>query len=267
MPNGVISLRGKTPLLDELESHLRAELRTLVATGTPEDQAFRLAVSRLGNAGPLRKEFNKLGEARCWPVTLGSWLFAALMILFAGMLSKRLVDGRLSLLLFAHIFSVTAGYGAAFLVGGFGIYCVFKRLFHTFVAGSPRNVGARRLPVQPAFGGTGNGGRGAGNVLAHQHSGKYLLGDAKEIGALCVFLWFVVFLVMQRRGLVSERVMMLMCIGGNIMVSLAWFGAAILTKTQRNPPYLPLALSVFLGIHLVFLVMGLAHAPAETLER
>jgi hypothetical protein len=101
-------------------------------------------------------------------------------------------------------------------------------------------------------------------LWSHRHLARYWMGDAKEIGGLCVSLWFVVSSLMQRRGLVSERVAMLMCIGGNVVVSLAWFGAGILEASQKangTVGYWPLALSLFLGLHLVFLVMGVAPAP------
>ena len=255
-------------LLDELESHLRADLRALLAVGIPEAQAFQQAVSRLGNAGNLGTEFKKLENARCWPVTIGSWLFVAGVFLMPAWMLPRLLAGKVSLLLGAHIFTVTAGYAAAFFVGSLGIYYVWNRLFR---ASSSKRQALLDRAVH-VFSGLSAGlviaGFGLGALWCHQHHGKYLMGDAKEIGGLSVALWFVVLPVMQRRGRLSERVTMLMCIAGNVIVALAWFGAAILvdgSKMHDGPAsYLPLALSIFLGIHLVFLVMGLAPAPEPT---
>ena len=91
------------------------------------------------------------------------------------------------------------------------------------------------------------------------------MGDVKEFGAMCVVFWFVGLSVLQRRERVSQRAKMLLCIGGNVIVALAWFGSAILIDGPKMRPgmasYLPLALSIFLGIHLIFLVIGLAPAP------
>jgi hypothetical protein len=252
-------------LLDELESHLRGEWRGLVAAGTPVDQAFQLAVSRLGSPGHLRTEFNKLANARCWPVTICSWLFVAAIILMAMLFSVRLLAGKLSPLLFVHILSVTAGYGAAFLAGGFSILYVCFRLFHALSSDRQRALARAVLLFSQLSAGLVIAGMALGMFWYHQHFGRYLKGDPKEIGALGVFAWFVVLAALQRGGRVSERVTMLMCIGGNVVVSLAWFGAAILVNSQRMPPYLPLALSVFLGIQLVFLVIGRAPA-AEAAE-
>jgi hypothetical protein len=252
-------------LLDELESHLRGDMRVLVAAGTPESQAFQLAVSRLGQAGPLRAEFHKLEEARCWPVTIVSWLFVAGIVGLAGWLLTRLLAGKLSLLLGTHVFTVAAGYGAAFFAGGLGIYCVCNRLFRGAASRRQASLDRAVRVFSPLAAGLVIAGFGLGALWAHQHFGKYLIGDAKEVGALCVILWFVALPVMQRRGRLSERVTMLICIGGNVIVGLAWFGAAILVdgpKMHDGPAsYLPLALSIFLGIHVVFLLMGLAPAP------
>jgi len=249
-------------LLDELESHLRGDMRALMAAGTAEAQAFQLAVSGLGNAGSLRTEFNKLEAARCWPVTIGAWLFVAGIILMAAWIFRRLLAGKVSLLLGAHIFTVTTGYGAAFLAGGLGIYYVCNRLCRASSANRQpsldRAVGVfSRLVVGLVI-----AGFGLGMLWCHQHLGRYLMGDPKEIGALCVVLWFVVLSLTQRRRRLSERVTMLMCIGGNVIVGLAWFGAAILVDGPKmhagTASYLPLALSIFVGIHLIFLVMGMA---------
>ena len=252
-------------LLDEFESHLRADLRTLVAAGTPEAQAFQLAVSRLGKPEPLRTEFKKLKDARWWPVTLGSWLFAAGIVAFAGYLLTRLLAGKLSLLLGAHVFTVTAGYGAAFLTGGLGVFYVLARLFRVLPSDCQPSLG-RAVRVLSQFSAAFViAGFGLGMIWCHQHIGRYLMGDAKETGAVCVVIWFVVLWLMQWRGWASERVRMLMCIGGNVIVSLAWFGAAILVDGSKMhagaASYLPLALAIFVGIHILFLVMGLAPAP------
>jgi hypothetical protein len=96
-----------------------------------------------------------------------------------------------------------------------------------------------------------------------------VMGDAKEIGAAVVAIWFVVLSVRRPGRQISERTAMLMCVAGNVIVSLAWFGAAIMERKPATVVHawdgaMPLALSVFLGLNLVFLVLGLAPAPSET---
>jgi hypothetical protein len=258
----------KTPMpLDELESHLREDFRVFVSAGKPEDQAFELAVSRLGSPGPLRTEFNKLKKPSWWPVTIGSWLFTGAIVVTAAGLSKGLVDGRLSILLFGHILSVTAGYGAAFLAGAFGMLYVAHRLFQAMTPDRQKSLDRAVLLLSQLSAGLVIAALLLGMIWCHQHRGRFLLGDAKEIGAICVAIWFIALSVTKRRRQVSERATMLMCIGGNVIVSLAWFGAAIYNDGQRMQVgwarFLPLGLAVFVGIHLLLLVMGIAFAAAK----
>ena len=45
--------------LDELECHLREDIEERMHAGTAETEAFELAVQRIGQAPPLRKELMK----------------------------------------------------------------------------------------------------------------------------------------------------------------------------------------------------------------
>ena len=49
-------------VLDELESHLQEEVERQVQSGVGMEQAFRVAVRRLGQLGALTGEFSKIGE-------------------------------------------------------------------------------------------------------------------------------------------------------------------------------------------------------------
>jgi hypothetical protein len=268
----------KTPMtLDELENHLREDVRALQSAGKPADQAFELAVSRLGTPGPLRTEFAKLKKNPAWwPVTIGYWLYAGSMIGAAVSIAVKywllfeaskvgLFDN--ALLLCAHVISVTAGYCAAFVAGSFGILFVCCRFFHGLTPDRQQSLDRGALLFSQVSAGLVIVGFALGMLWCHQHSGRFLMGDVKEVGALCAAIWFIALSLKRRRRWASERATMLMCIAGNVIVSLAWFGAAILNDGQRMhggwASYLPLALAVFVGIHFLFLVMGIAPAPAK----
>jgi len=62
-------------VLNELEGHLREDIRVLASDGTPEVQAFRLAVSRLGGIDSLSTEFKKLSTTSSMPVKIGALLW------------------------------------------------------------------------------------------------------------------------------------------------------------------------------------------------
>lgn len=51
-------------VLDELESHLRDEVDRQTKSGMNEEQAFKLAIDRIGNAGKLKAEFGKVEDTR-----------------------------------------------------------------------------------------------------------------------------------------------------------------------------------------------------------
>jgi hypothetical protein len=48
-------------VLDELESHLREDVARQMQSGLAAEQAFEAAVQRIGQAGPLKREFAKVG--------------------------------------------------------------------------------------------------------------------------------------------------------------------------------------------------------------
>ena len=55
----------KTPVpLEELEIHLREEIEQRMKSGSNAQQAFEMAVQRLGQAGALKNEFTKVGGTK-----------------------------------------------------------------------------------------------------------------------------------------------------------------------------------------------------------
>jgi hypothetical protein len=263
----------KTPApLDELESHLREDIRALVSAGKPVAEAFDLAVSRLGSGGPLRTEFNKLEQSARRPVTISLWLYAGAMILTAALLSKRVGEGGWDLLLYAHVLSVTAGYCAAFFAGCFGIVYICCRRFR---ASSLNRQSWLRRGVF-LFTHLAAGLSLAGLLLATLWSSlnpivyfaghlrdpvSRLDGTVRQMAALRACIWLIASCVLQRIARVTERAVMMMSLACNIVAGLAWFGPFIL---EGRISYWPLA--VFIAANLVFLMLGLApvREAAET---
>jgi len=62
------------------------------------------------------------------------------------------------------------------------------------------------------------------------------------------------FWLIQRFGHVSHHVTMLLCIVGNVIVSLAWFGTGTVAHGSGMGGYWPL--DALLGVHLFFFTMG-----------
>jgi hypothetical protein len=252
----------KSPeLLDELESHLWEEIRKLLSAGVPEVEAFQLAVTRIGSSESLRTEFNKLRRTPCRAVAIGSWLWVGVMILLAVFLVRRSIDGRLGLLLLAHVFTLSAGYGAALLAGAFGLYYVFRNSFDALSPARRQSLGRAVLRFSQLAAVLVVAGFVLGMIWSRQHLGRYLGGDPREIGPLCAALWLVASSAIQRFMQVSERPQMRIAIVGNVIILLAWLGAGLISAsrnlhTSGTGGIWPVTLAVLLGIHLVFLLPG-----------
>ena len=263
--------------LEELELHLRQDFAVLVAAGMTEAQAFPSAVARLGDSDSMRREFRKIGRAQQVPVLVVSaaW-FALVLVLGVVLLKYKLLTGRMTPLLCAHVFAVVGGYTAAFVMGGFGMYYVWLRSFRKLSpAGEQSLTRAVRLfcRFSLAFVAVGfllgmlwSKQNWGGYLNANPRKlGTFLGGDPLEIGAICVLLWLGAIMTAQHFRWAGERATMLLCVGGSLTVMFAWFGARLLAKgaaASDVSAYWPLILVA--GFHLASLLTG--SLPARDLR-
>jgi hypothetical protein len=241
-------------VLEELESHLREDIRTLASQGRTEAQSFRLAVSRLGDTDSVNTEFEKLSTTSSMPLKIGALLWAGTSTVLVIRLLIGFSAGKPSFLLIAHTFTLTVGYCAAFLTGGFGVYYVCCRWLRVL---SPARQQALRRAV-PVFSRLSMGlvlaGLLLGMVWSGQNRGGFFAGGTREVGTLYASIWLIAFCVIQRFGRLSNQFTMLLCIGGNLIISLAWFGTGTIAHGNGIASYRPL--DALLGVHLFFLAMG-----------
>lgn len=84
----------KTPtVLDELEGHLREEFQARILAGDSEDVAFETAAARIGSAGSLQSEFNKISAAVSLPVLIGVSIWVGAVVLGLILFSHRVAAG------------------------------------------------------------------------------------------------------------------------------------------------------------------------------
>jgi cytochrome c assembly protein len=247
--------------LDELENHLRENVNQLVRGGMTEADAFQRAITQLGTGPAIASEFRKLNQSTWLPVKVvtGFGVSEALLLIF--LLASR-DNFRSDFLLATHVFTVTLGYTTTFLVGALGICFVGQRCVSEL---SPLRM--RSLTrVTFALGCVAAGLTAIGVVLAmiwaKAEWGRYWAWDAKETGAFCVMIWQACFLVVHRFGSGAARGVFAMSVLGNIVVSLGWFGANLLSNGlhsygTRNLAPLLLGAVVF---NLAFFVIALAPA-------
>ena len=246
----------KTPaVLDELEAHLREEIRARITAGAAGDQAFREAIVRMGNADSLRDEFSKVDSGgRFLTGSFLLWLgLAGIVAIFVG---RGLLDGRFGLLLATHIFSLTAGYLAALLAGGVAAAYVCAQwaggtssaLRHRLASGSTRFIDLAVALVIVGF--------VLGILWSGQHSGRYWTKNVREIGALTALTCIIGLSAAWRIRRLTEEMRAMVGLGGSLVVGLAWFGTPLIAHNQMLFSWWPL--DVFIGFHLVFISLGFA---------
>jgi ABC-type transport system involved in cytochrome c biogenesis permease subunit len=124
-----------------------------------------------------------------------------------------------------HVTCITLGYTATLVAGVLGLIYVVRGLFTpSLTADEGKNL-ARMMYGTVCFGiffsfiGTVLGG-----LWADDSWGRFWGWDPKENGALIIVLWNALILHARWDGLVKDRGLALLAIGGNIVTSWSWFG-------------------------------------------
>jgi ABC-type transport system involved in cytochrome c biogenesis permease subunit len=139
-----------------------------------------------------------------------------------------------------HVVVVTLGYAATFVAGAIGIVGIVAGVIMA-VFKLPRNPASKpfagdlmKVLAKMIYGvicfatlfsfvGTVLGG-----IWADQSWGRFWGWDPKENGALIIVLWNALVLHARWGGLVRERGLMNLAIGGNIVTAWSWFGVNML---------------------------------------
>jgi len=66
--------------LDELESHLRSSIPSLIASGLSDEEAFLIASRRIGPIKAVQHEFAKVNESAVW-ASRASWMLAGVLLM------------------------------------------------------------------------------------------------------------------------------------------------------------------------------------------
>jgi len=247
--------------LAELESHLRDDVDRLRREGISDERALEQATARLGPPQALAAEFARTAAPARWlplPVTAGA--LGVLALLLAGVLLDRLLTGRVSVLLAAHLLTVTVGYSTTLAVGVLAAAYVLRRTQGDLSPGQTHGL-ARGLAVL-------NGAAGAltaigfvlGGVWAQEHLGRFWTWDPREIGAVCVLAWDVLLCVLILRRLCADSLAVLLGLAGSALTYLAWFGAVSLSAGTYGRGSVAAAHTVVLLVHVVFFCAGLVQA-------
>jgi hypothetical protein len=150
-----------------------------------------------------------------------------------------------------HIVAVTGGYGAALAAGGLAAWAALAHVVGRWdddqrgrdlrAATQKLACGAIILTAVAIV---------LGAVWARDHLGRYWGWDLKEVGGIAVTAWSGLMLCAAlfgpptgRRQNGATAALILLGVGGNIVVSLSWFGPPLVMGSGRGPgpgygPYL-----------------------------
>lgn len=127
-----------------------------------------------------------------------------------------------------HVVTVTLGYAATFVAGGFAAICILRGRFTRQEAEAGRNE-ARMVYGILCFGTLFSFvGTVLGGIWADQSWGRFWGWDPKENGALMIVLWNAAILHARKGGMIRERGLFNMAVFGNIVTSFSWFGVNML---------------------------------------
>jgi len=175
--------------LDELETHLRETTEQLVRSGMNLPDAFQRALADLGNMPKIASEFRKLDEPLWLPVKLAIGVTALLALILAIFVIARLDSSRSSLLLAAHVFTISLGYTLTLLIGGLGICFVSQRCVEDFSTSRLHSIARVSLVLGSVALFFTTLGVLLAMVWAKIEWGHYWAWDPKEIGGLSVVVW------------------------------------------------------------------------------
>ncbi|MFI5382211.1 MAG: cytochrome c biogenesis protein CcsA [Tepidisphaerales bacterium] len=224
----LVEVVGDQPeVVDELESHLREEVERLLQSGASPEQAWTIAVGRLGEPADLAQEFAKLRRPSWLPARVAYGAMIAGGLLLAWFMVAKLGHGTFQPLLTMHIYCVTAGYAGGFTVGTLAAWAILSRALFGWDAQRDealRSASSRLAGLSAVLTCTGVV---LGACWARQNWGRYWGWDLKEIGGLSVLAWASLVAWCLHRRWISGMAAMLTAITGNIVVSLSWFGPGI----------------------------------------
>ncbi len=164
-----------------------------------------------------------------------------------------------------HVVVVTTGYSATFLSGFLALIYIVRGLFTRSLDKATADSLTRMVygivcfATLFSFVGTVLGG-----IWADQSWGRFWGWDPKENGALLIVIWNAIILHARWGGMIKQRGLMILAVGGNIVTSWSWFGTNMLGVGLHSYGFTDaafVALASFVVSQLA--IIGLASLPLE----
>jgi hypothetical protein len=259
-------LIGKIPpeRSEEIEEHLRELIDERTRKGMSEKSAFDAALKMLGSTEAISAEFEKLEPPLWWPARIAIAVAAVAALLLPALLLIRFQNRPAEFpwanyVLGIHVYAVTLGYSATFLLGALGICYVCQRSFGDLSPGRVRSLSKLCFEFSVIAAVLTGIGIVLGMIWTAGAWGRIWNWDAKETGGLATFIGLLTIAICSRRKTVSTHTLMLMTLLQNIIVATAWFAPNLTgAHGDRTATYSMLALTTVTSI--VFVLLGFAPA-------
>ncbi len=165
-----------------------------------------------------------------------------------------------------HVVIVTLGYAATYFAGVLAIIYIIRSATRSISSDIARALTRMVYAVICfatlfSFVGTVLGG-----LWADQSWGRFWGWDVKENGALMIVIWNAVLLHARWGGLVRERGLMCLALGGNIITSWSWFGVNNLKVGLHSYGFTEgaaIALIAFAASQLILMGIAMVACPSK----
>ncbi len=159
-----------------------------------------------------------------------------------------------------HVVCISLGYATTFIAGALGILYILRGTLTPSL--SPRTshelarmmYGTLCFAILFSFVGTVLGG-----LWADDSWGRFWGWDPKENGALIIVLWNALVLHARWDGMIRDRGLAVLAVGGNIATSWSWFGVNELGAGLHSYGFtegIALALVLFVASQLLIIALG-----------
>ncbi|MGB8170628.1 MAG: cytochrome c biogenesis protein CcsA [Chthoniobacteraceae bacterium] len=164
-----------------------------------------------------------------------------------------------------HVVIVTLGYASTFVAGFLGIIYVVRGFFTTGVTPELKRSLARMVYGIVCFAALFSFvGTVLGGIWADQSWGRFWGWDPKENGAIIIVLWNALILHARWGGMVRERGLLNLAIGGNIVTSWSWFGTNMLGIGLHSYGFMDAAFYALLAFDISMLALiGIGMIPEK----
>jgi ABC-type transport system involved in cytochrome c biogenesis permease subunit len=208
---------------------------------------------------------NAIGSAAAGLIGFGTLMIADRLHLQGDTLEMMQAVLDSNFWLATHVVVVAAGYSATFLAGFLAIIYIFRGLFTKTLDKATADSLARMVygiicfATLFSFTGTVLGG-----IWADQSWGRFWGWDPKENGALIIVIWNAVILHARWGGMIKQRGLMCLAIGGNIATAWSWFGTNMLGVGLHSYGFQDAAFVALIAFAVSQVaIIGLANIPLE----